>query len=173
MHMHKRTRGFTLIEAMVVLALLALLMGVATPSFTRMINAQQLRSASIDLATALSVARHAAITRRQPVLVDNGDGDWTSGWRIFVDLNGNASLDGDEPILRVGAPVAARVRISGNTPVSRYVRYTPTGQTKLLGGAFQAGTITLCHEDGQQQVRKLVLSASGRLRTLKEMAGSC
>jgi len=168
-----RTRGFTLIEAMLVLALLATLTSIATPAFARMINAQQLRAASIELATALSMARHAAIARRQPVLVDNGDGDWTSGWRVFVDHNGNGVHDGDEPILRQGARTAVGVRISGNTPVSRYVRYTPTGRAKLLGGAFQAGTITLCHEDGQQQVRKLVLSASGRLRTLKEMAGSC
>lgn len=168
-----RTRGFTLLEAMAVLALLAILAGVATPSLGRMIHAQQLRAASIELATALSAARHAAIARRQPVLVDNGDGDWTSGWRVFVDHNGNGVHDGDEPILRQGARTAAGVRISGNTPVSRYVRYTPTGRAKLLGGAFQAGTISLCHVDGEQAVRRLVLSASGRLRTQQAAAGSC
>lgn len=171
--MIKQDRGFTLIEAMLVLALLAILASIATPGFTQMIHAQQLRSASIDLALAFTTARHEAITRQRPVLIDNGDGEWASGWRIFVDQNANGALDEGELVLRTGDASAAGVRISGNTPVSRYVRYMPTGVAKLQSGAWQAGTITLCHSDGQQAVRKLVLSPAGRLRTVREAAGSC
>ncbi|SEJ33705.1 type IV fimbrial biogenesis protein FimT [Pseudomonas linyingensis] len=171
--MLKQGRGFTLIEAMVVLALLAILASIATPGFTQMIHAQQLRSASIDLALAFTTARHEAITRQRPVLIDNGDGEWASGWRIFVDQNANGALDEGELVLRTGDASTAGVRISGNTPVSRYVRYTPSGLAKMQNGAFQAGTITLCHADGEQPIRKLVLSATGRLRTVKEAAGSC
>ena len=76
-------------------------------------------------------------------------------------------------MLRSGDGVASGVRISGNTPVSRYVRYTPSGEAKMQNGAFQAGTITLCHSDSQQPVRRLILSATGRLRTVQEAAGSC
>ncbi|MOA67911.1 hypothetical protein D3C78_1952840 [compost metagenome] len=57
--------------------------------------------------------------------------------------------------------------------VSRYIRYTPTGEAKMHNGAFQAGTITLCHADGEQAIRKLILNPTGRLRTVKEAAGSC
>lgn len=171
--MPKQDLGFTLIEAMVALALLSILASIATPGFTQMIHAQQLRSASIDLALAFTTARHEAITRQRPVLIDNGDGEWASGWQIFVDQNGNGTLDEGELVLRTGDGVASGVRISGNTPVSRYVRYTPSGLAKMQSGAFQAGTITLCHEDGEQAIRRLVLSATGRLRTVKEAAGSC
>lgn len=76
-------------------------------------------------------------------------------------------------MLRTGDASAAGVRISGNTPVRSYVRYMPSGLAKMQNGAFQAGTITLCHADGEQPIRKLVLSATGRLRTIKEAAGSC
>lgn len=167
------SRGFTLLEAMFALALLSLLLGVAIPAARQMMHGQQLRQASIDLGMALILARQASIMRRQPVVLDNVDGEWSSGWRVFVDLNGNGALDSVEPVLKRGDRIAAGVRITGNSPVSRYVRYTPTGRAKLQSGAFQAGTITLCHRDGQQAVRKLVLSATGRLRTLKEAAGTC
>ncbi len=168
--MIKQDRGFTLIEAMVVLALLAILASIATPGFTQMIHAQQLRSASIDLALAFTTARHEAITRQRPVLIDNVDGEWASGWRIFVDQNANGALDEGEPVLRRGASAASGVRISGNTPVSRYVRYMPSGLAQMQNGA---GTITLCHADGEQAIRKLILNPTGRLRTTKEAAGSC
>lgn len=166
-------RGFTLIEALVVLALLAILGNLAGPGLSQLIHAQQVRSASIELASTLIHARQEAITRQRPVIVDNLDGNWASGWKLFVDLDGDGTPDSDEPVLHVSTGSTGGVRISGNTPVSRYVRYTPTGEAKLQSGAFQAGTITLCHNDGQQAVRKLVLSATGRLRTVREDAGSC
>lgn len=166
-------RGFTLIEAMLVLVLLSLLLGIAVPAARQMINGQQLRQASIDLSMALILARQESIMRRQLVVLDNEDGEWSSGWLVFVDQNGSGVLDTGELVLKRGDAIATGVRISGNTPVSRYIRYTPTGEAKMQSGAFQAGTITLCHADGEQAIRKLVLSATGRLRTVKEAAGSC
>ncbi|HYQ39571.1 MAG TPA: GspH/FimT family pseudopilin [Pseudomonas sp.] len=167
------TRAFTLIECLVALALLAIMAGIAAPGFTHLIHAYQLRAASTDLGLALIQARHEAITRRRPVLIDNEDGAWDNGWRIFVDQNANGTLDTGDLVLRRGEAIAAGMRISGNTPVSRYVRYTSSGEAKLQNGAFQAGTLTLCHASGQQPLRRLVLSATGRLRTVKEEAGSC
>lgn len=166
-------RGFTLIEAMLALALLSLLLGFAIPAARQMIHGQQLRQVSIDLSMALTLARHESIMRRQPVVLENEDGEWSSGWLVFVDQNGSGALDTGELVLKRADAIAAGVRISGNTPVSRYVRYTPTGEAKMQNGAFQAGTITLCHQDGEQAIRRLVLSATGRLRTFKDAAGSC
>lgn len=166
-------RGFTLIETMLTLALVSIFLGVAIPSVRQMIHGQQLRQASIDLGMALLLARQEAIMRRRPVILDNPDGNWGSGWRVFVDQNADGDFDPGEILLLTGAPSAQDVKIYGNTPVSHYVRYMPTGEAKLQSGAFQAGTITLCHSDGRQQVRQLILSATGRLRTATEDAGSC
>lgn len=166
-------RGFTLIEAMIALALLSMTLGIAMPAIIHMIHSQQLRQASVDLGMALIRARQEAIMRKRAVMLDNLDGEWRSGWHVYVDEDSDGTFDSGEPILKTSDSIANGVRISGNTPVSRYVRYTPTGEAKLLNGAFQAGTITLCHSDGQQQIRKLVLSATGRLRTVSEAAGSC
>ncbi|MNO01291.1 hypothetical protein D3C81_2213950 [compost metagenome] len=76
-------------------------------------------------------------------------------------------------MLQTNDSIAEGVQIVGNAPVSRYVRYTPTGDAKMQSGAFQAGTISLCHESGMQAVRRLVISATGRLRTVIEAVGGC
>lgn len=171
--MSELNRGFTLLELLVSLALLVILSGLAAPGLTQMRHSHQIRQASIDLTTAFILARQEAITRQRPVIIDNLDDDWSNGWKIFVDQDGDGRLDSGEPLLRSSDRIADGIRISGNTPVSRYVRYTPTGEAKMQSGAFQAGTITLCHADGEQSIRKLVLSATGRLRTVREAAGSC
>lgn len=166
-------RGFTLIETMLAIALLSMILGIAVPAVRQMIHSQQLRQATVDLGMALIRARQEAIMRKQAVIIDNQDGEWRSGWHVFVDGDGDGAFDTGELVLKTSDPIANGVRIAGNTHVRRYVRYTPTGDAKMANGAFQAGTITLCHNDGQQQVRQLVLSATGRLRTVKEAAGSC
>ena len=171
--MHRHAHGFTLVELLTSLGILALLTTVGVPGAQQFIGNQQLVSASNTLAANLSLARSESIKRRQPVLVDNVDGDWASGWRVFVDLNNNGQLDEDEPLLRQEQSLPKGVIAKGNTPVSRYVRYTPLGNAKLLGGGFQAGTLTLCHATGKQAIRRLVLSASGRLRRARDAPDYC
>lgn len=165
--------GFTLPELLTTLGILTLLASVGVPGLQQFVGDQQLVSTSNRLATTLAFARSESIKRRQPVLVDNGDGDWPSGWQVYVDLSDNGRLDAGEPLLREEPALPPGVVLKGNTPVRRYIRYTPFGETKLLGGGFQAGTLTLCHTSGSQAVRRLVLSASGRLRREKDVPGPC
>ncbi|WP_324731795.1 GspH/FimT family pseudopilin [Pseudomonas paeninsulae] len=171
--MYRHAYGFTLVELLTSLSILTLLATVGVPSAQQFMGNQQLVSASNTLAANLSLARSESIKRRQPVLVDNVDGDWASGWRVFVDLNNNGQLDEGEPLLRQEQSLPKGVIAKGNTPVRRYVRYTPLGNAKLLSGAFQAGTLTLCHATGEQAVRRLVLSASGRLRRARDEPDYC
>ncbi|MBS7663943.1 GspH/FimT family pseudopilin [Pseudomonas lalucatii] len=171
--MNLRTRGYTLHELLSSLAIVSLLLGIAVPEAQRFRANQQLASASNTLATSLALARSESIKRQRPVLIDNGDGDWASGWQVFVDLNNNGQADGGESILRQDAALPSGVIAKGNTPVRRYIRYTPLGNAQLLGGAFQAGTLTICHASGGHAIRRLVLSASGRLRRSQGAAGSC
>lgn len=167
------TRGFTLIEALVTLTLVALCISFGAPALGQFIRNQQLVAAYHELLASLSQARQESVTRRIAVLVDNQDGNWQTGWKIYADRNGNARWDEGEPIIKqVGAQPNGLI-IKGNGPVRRYIRYTPTGQTYLLGGAFQAGTLTLCNADGKTQVRKLVLNATGRVRRVKQPPGPC
>lgn len=167
-----RTRGFTLLEALVAMTVASILIGLAAPALSNTLARQRLSMATLDLSRALTQARHESIMRSRPVLVDNLDSQWSSGWHIFVDDNWNGIRDSGEPIIRVGE-IPSGVRVVGNTPVRRYVRYTPTGRALMLSGAFQAGTLTLCHENGNITVKRVILAATGRVRTETGTALTC
>lgn len=171
--MIRSLRGFSLTELLSVLAICGLLFGVAIPGWTQLGRYQQLISACNDLNAALRLARSEAIKRRQAVLVDNGTNDWNDGWRIYVDLNNNGQQDSPEPLLLEAPPLGDNIRILGNTPVRRYVRYVASGRARQPSGAFQAGTLTLCHSDDEQPSRQLILSISGRVRLDRTGASRC
>ncbi|MDH4611115.1 GspH/FimT family protein [Pseudomonas sp. BN102] len=166
-------RGFTLIEALVVLTLITLLISLGVPAMTDFIRSYQLSTASHALFVSFNQARQASVTRRVPVLVDNQGENWSAGWRVYADQNNNARWDEGEQVLAEVGPQPDGLIIKGNGPVRRFVRYMPTGRTSMPSGAFQAGTLVLCHANGKLAVRKLVISATGRVRRTKEQPGPC
>ncbi|SEQ85700.1 type IV fimbrial biogenesis protein FimT [Azotobacter beijerinckii] len=167
------SRGYTLIELMTTLAVVGVLAMIGVPAFTHTVDGQRVGSTSRNLRASLALARHAAISQRYPVLVESIGGNWEAGWVVYIDANSNAVLDdGERELLRQGSAPGG-VQITPNSPVNSYVRYVATGEAQLTSGAFQAGTFKICHENGQHDVRRLVLSASGRVRSAKDSPGTC
>ncbi len=89
-----RQRGFTLIEALLAVALIAILMTLGVPAFTTVIKDQQLSSASTGLLSAMARARSEAVKRNARVvicIVDpastacDASGTWNQGWMVYVD----------------------------------------------------------------------------------------
>ncbi|WP_280355740.1 GspH/FimT family pseudopilin [Pseudomonas sp. BN414] len=75
-------KGFTLVELMVALMVLAILIGVAVPSYQNIIASQRLRAAVSDLHSALVFARSEAIKRNRSIALSPSHDDWGLGWRI-------------------------------------------------------------------------------------------
>jgi type IV fimbrial biogenesis protein FimT len=103
--MKNRAQGMTLIELMTAMLVLAILMGIAVPSFRDFASDSRTTAATTDLVTALNLARSEALRRATLVVACasdddlkdcSDDKDWTKGWIVFADPNGNGKVDADE-----------------------------------------------------------------------------
>jgi type IV fimbrial biogenesis protein FimT len=84
-----RTWGFTLIELMLALGLLALLLVLGMPSFTAFVRNSEIRSTAESIINGLRTSLSEATNRNRPVtftLAGAGSADWTMTW---VDDDGN------------------------------------------------------------------------------------
>lgn len=79
---HTRCAGFTLIELMVTVAMLAVLAALATPSFRELIEAQRLRDTAFGLVSDLTLARSEAIKRGGNVALRPVANAWAGGWTV-------------------------------------------------------------------------------------------
>ncbi|PTU80048.1 hypothetical protein DBO86_05785 [Pseudomonas indoloxydans] len=170
--MNRNLKGFTLAELMIALVILTLTIGLGLPTLYNFIHDHRLRAASNDLLMAAALARSEAIKRNVPVYLSARSGSWAAGWEIHPDNNWSDSRDSTETTLWNGQTHSA-LNIQGNQPVATYIRFTPSGRAKLPGGAFQAGTITLCYPQSRAAQREIVLNSMGRLKLNKTTQTGC
>jgi type IV fimbrial biogenesis protein FimT len=177
-----RSSGFTLLELMVAVTATLVLLLVAAPSMSAMMNSVKLTTASNDLLTHIYLARSEAIKRRsRVVLCKSADGatcaasgGWEQGWIVFHDTNNNGVIDAGEPVIARQQALPAAMKLTGNQNVAKYLSFEPTGSTRLVGGGFQAGTLTLCRQSAaSNEARQIILSAVGRPRVQKLQIASC
>jgi type IV fimbrial biogenesis protein FimT len=84
----RRSRGFTVTEMLIVVAIMAILAAIAAPYMGDMIRRQRIKTAAFDVFASLAFARSEAIKRNTPVTITPTGGNWAEGWRI-VDSNNN------------------------------------------------------------------------------------
>jgi type IV fimbrial biogenesis protein FimT len=169
--MTQRMRGFTLIEALIVLAIGAILLGAAVPAVTGALEGARASSARADLLDTLTRAiSHAAMAGSEVVLCP-GDStgcrstaDWSHGWIAYADIDGDRRRDANETLLQVEPALAGNVHLRTTAGRTRLV-FQPNG-----GNAGSNATFTLCDGRGAAQATALVLANDGRLRAAKPTA---
>ncbi len=170
--------GFSLIELMVTLAVVAILLTIGVPSFSTMIKNSRLATATNNISTAISFARSEAIKRGVRVTIcTSSDGascdaaSWDDGWIVFTDEDSDAAYDaGDDELLRVSGSLNANLTVTGSASINTYISYINDGQSQLVNGGFQAGTLSLCDDRTGDFGRSLFLSNTGRLRLAEGVA---
>lgn len=85
--------GFTLVEAMVVISIMAILAGTSVSSFVWLNQSTQVRGAAFDLIADLDFARSEAVKRNADIVVAPRGGDWVNGWTISFGANVLRSRD--------------------------------------------------------------------------------
>lgn len=105
----KGQTGFTLTEVLVVVAIVAILLGIGVPSYRYVTNSYRMAAEMNALVGDLMYARAEAIKEGQPVaicvstdgLTCSGTNTWQSGWIVFPDPAGNGSADAPASVLHV------------------------------------------------------------------------
>lgn len=156
-----------MIELMVVVAIAALLMSMAIPSFRSMIQRQKITSVANDLFAAVNLTRAEAIGRGVRVdLVPAGDGtDWAKGWIVFIDDNHDLRPGPGEYVIFSHAPISQEINIQSAFTDSKvqYFSYTATGRSRTNGNSQtpQVGSWTLVLD---AKVRRIKVNFLGRAR---------
>lgn len=176
--------GFTLIEVMVTVGLIAVLAALAMPSFTQLINTNRLAGLSNDINVMLQSARLEAVRRGTRVVIcpsTNGTGCTTGTrwqrWLSFVDVNANNTVDAGDEILRsesVYAPLELRVD-TGISTGSRIV-FRSNGFIYNSGGtALLAGVLSAClpTDNPPQNSREVRIAAGTRISVAPVTNAEC
>lgn len=163
--MPRQSTGFTLIELLTTVAVLGILLAVASPSLAGLQQRSAVTSAHNLLLTGFATARSHAVTTGRLVTICPGtavagchaDGIWEGGWLIFVDEDGNGRLDPADTLVfnqnRAIEPVL--IRSSTGRPRATFRPDGSAGGTNL--------SLRLCV--GEAVRAAIILSNAGRARS--------
>ena len=158
--------GFSLIEAVIVMAVATIGLAIGVPSYQGMTERARISSAMHLLSAHMASARNTAISYRIPTVVcpsnrSGGcrtDGDWSQGWLMFFDPDGNRQPDIPQDILRdENAPIHPSLRI---------VSSNGRAQLRYLADGRSAGsnlTVRLCRAD--KLMGRVIVNNTGRVRS--------
>ncbi len=171
-----QTRGFTLLELLVSIAVIGIIATTAIPSFVDIIKDSRISSSLINLKSDLYLARSSAIRYNRHAIIctsnaDNtncsGSSNWENGWIVFVDANKDGECNGANgvcadggKVIKVGSGIKNKdLKLQGYRHRTYRIRYDPEG----FSYAFN-GKVIACDDRGIKKARGIVISNSGRVR---------
>jgi type IV fimbrial biogenesis protein FimT len=164
-----RALGFSLIELMVTIAIVAILLALGLPSFEGSMRSNRVATTTNEMLASLALARSEAIRgSHKSVICASVDGstcgaglDWNDGWIVAADFDRDAAGDFEQIVRYVQAH--PRVVFAGTAATK--IEFDYRGRPNPVGSA---GTITVqpdqCPTD-QALRRELTLNGVGQVTT--------
>ena len=145
--------GFTILEMMAVITILAILAAVALPGFGYLAASTKVKGASTELYLAMIRGRAEAVKRNRSVVIKATSGaatNWSAGWQVIADGNNDGDFNdvgaGDDRLVYEQGELR-RVTI---TMAANQVVFRPTGRISGTAPEFSVTT-----EDKDRQVQLL------------------
>lgn len=146
------SRGFTLVELMIVLALLSVLAFIAVPALTELTRKNRIQAKTEELKTFLTMARTEALTRRTPVTVD---------FTKATATNPSWDLSADGTLLRKFELTPAQPKSTVMNSLTE-LTYNANGTVSLASGG--AARFTVCYEQDETTGYMISVLPSGSIR---------
>lgn len=187
---HLRTsRGFTAIELMVTVAILAILAGIAAPSFNPLIERWRIRQASEELQSTFYFARSEAVKRGGRIIIQRkSDTDncteasistdlWSCGWVVFADLGNDGKLSSGQELQNTPPPAKVSIKFTsaanGDASLSDPIKVDRWGQLSSGGLTNFAFRLTPNDSSNSSSAASVCINSSGHIKRLNTGSGSC
>lgn len=181
----QRLRGFTLLELLIVIAIAAVVLSLAVPSFRSVLLNSRRADASTSLYGGLVAAHSEAIIRNQTVTVcqrstslgsspqcDFTSGNWVNGWVAFVGTAGGTIPASS--VLAVGEPTdpAFAVTDTSDAAAASTVQFLGNGRVALSNASSL--TLKLCNtQNSTMDGRQIEIGLNGRVALYACSGCSC
>jgi type IV fimbrial biogenesis protein FimT len=194
----RRSAGFTLYELMLVLAVAAVMVGLAIPNMRQFFWNNRMTATANDLLTAVYRARSESVKRHTQTILcftadpeadePECDGDGSQGWVVFADTDGDGTADADEEVVLRHGPISDAVTLTalpdGN---AGYVAFNSAGFARNIALGQALAGVVMCDERGNKATtgpdysaaRGVTISPTGRpkvtrvVKTIEDELGGC
>lgn len=156
----KHNKGFTLIEMMVTVAVLAIILGIGVPSFQGLIERNRVSTATDRLLATLASARSEAIRLGQAVNVLRLGDTWQNGWEVTTGASTIRRESGVSPSIKI---------IDQN--IGNAISFAANGNVPTLSG--RSAVFTICATNSTARRRQISINERGHLSTRQNDETGC
>lgn len=160
--------GFTLLELMVTISIMAIIAGVAVPSYQNLIENNLMRTASHAFYDSLVLARSEAVKNNLPVAVCKSanssscatSGYWDGGWLVYIDADADGVFDSSESVLQSHSALSQLTLRATDADLDQVV-YQADGTQRI------AANFNVCIDDDTTRGTNIRIGLTGRPSTEK------